>query len=100
MKKEITTSVRQARDYKNILDENANKILGNHLFRKITLKEKIDFLRELALARSNLWATVYRDFPELRNFSDITITSEHIEFDNELVSTPLSSSEGLNKEER
>ena len=96
MKKEITLSVRQARDYKNVLDENAEKILRGGLFRRVTLQEKLSFLKELASARTSLWANVYRDFPEAKDFSSVVITNEHIECENNL-STPTNSEENKEK---
>lgn len=81
MKKEITQSIRQARDYKLILEDNINKIFRSGLFNKVSMKDRLEFLKELAIAKTMLWEVAFKEFPDAKKALAVKITENFIEWE-------------------
>ncbi len=68
MKKKLrsTRMIQEANENVTILRENIGNILQQPIWKKnIGMREKIEYIRELASAKMRLWQAIEKDYPEL-----------------------------------
>lgn len=77
-----TPEIRAAKYLITELERSTEKLFKGSWFSRPTFKEKLDYVKEMAFARNNLWECVYRTYPESKGKtisvgeSLITVTEE------------------------
>ncbi len=75
-----TPAIQEANDVVVILQNNLSKILNQNLWKKkIGISEKIEYLKQIAYARKNLWQAVSAEYPETIG-KNISVNSVEITF--------------------
>lgn len=73
----VSITIRVKKFLLNELEGSADKVLKSSLFRRVSIEEKLLFLREIANARSSLWEQVYLEYPELVG-KNLSVNDKHI----------------------
>jgi hypothetical protein len=82
IKKISTIRIQEANEIVSVLQVNLPKIMNQNFWQqKVSMSEKIQYLKEIASARRNLFQVVNNEYPETAG-KNVTINSVEISYSN------------------
>lgn len=63
----ITDRMKLYYDYLEVLENLSNEILKKRFWKKYSVSDQVQIIKEVREARYQFWESIYTDYPELRN---------------------------------
>ncbi len=78
IKKEVTPIIAKYLEIWLSLEESKDSIIKGGFLKKISIEDKIIYIKEIGRINALLWMEIYKEYPELKEFDDLTVNAKYI----------------------